>query len=151
MKKISFLFCLFAFLLLNLTSCGSGGSSSSTPAPTLADQIKGKTFKSPNITDNASGADANGEFATFTIAFSADGTQATVKYTGSVNTGGVVDAMSPCTIGADNIQLGTGRPATWTTGTLSGASFANNKLVFTTPVTSPKTGQKVYKFDLSIQ
>ncbi len=150
MKKISFLVSLFAFLLLVVTSCKNSGGT--TTAPTLQDQIKGKTFKSPNITDNASGADANGKFATFTIAFNGDGTQATIKYDGDVDTGGAgINVTCPATINNDVIQLGTGRPSVWTTGTLSTAKFENNKLMFTTPVTSPKTGQKVYKFDLSIQ
>ncbi len=149
MKKISFLLPLFAFLLITTVSC-SGGGGTNDPVLTLADQIKGKTFKLGNITETSNnGADANGKFVNFTIAFDAAGANATIRYDGDVDTGGSgVNATTTYSINGTTIQLGANKPATWTSGTLTGATFTSPKLVFSTILTSPKTGQKTFKFDL---
>ncbi|TAH28766.1 MAG: hypothetical protein EAZ06_08915 [Cytophagales bacterium] len=86
MKKLkASLLVILAVVAVAFTSC-KPKEPATTPAPTLAELIKGKTYRLGNVLDGTT--NVNARFSGFTIAFNAAGTGATLNCNCDPTTGG---------------------------------------------------------------
>jgi|JI8StandDraft_1071087.scaffolds.fasta_scaffold247982_2 hypothetical protein len=135
--------CMVFSLTAGLSSCGK--KTNNTPK-TVKEKLQGNTYILGDVTKG--GVSVKNDFTGFSISFTGDGGQVTIKSGGTSSatfTGG-------CTINTDNITL-TAPPTSWKSTLTSVSSSAadavpGTELHFTAVITNAKIGDETYKFDL---
>lgn len=112
MKKLkASLLVILAVVAIAFTSCKGGGDPVVTP-PTLAELIKGKTYRLGNVLDGTT--NVNARFSGFTIAFNAAGTGATLNCNCDPTTGGsFTNTAVTYSAGTNTITFTGAMPSGW--------------------------------------
>lgn len=139
MKRNSLLLITLVFLGLQLFSA----CKPTNPAPkTLKDLIQGATWRLGTVIKGTTNTD---DFTGFTFAIEANGTS------GTIVTGGTNSQTVPGTynIASNTITLNSGIPTGWASSlTAASANTDGTTFTFKVTITSPKTGEAEYTFNL---
>ncbi|TAG43157.1 MAG: hypothetical protein EAZ31_04825 [Cytophagia bacterium] len=149
MKKIkASLLVILAVVAIAFTSCKGGGEPPVVP-PTLAELIKGKTYRVSIITVPPS-TTPNANFSGFTIAFNAAGTGATLNCNCDPTTGGIfTNTAVTYSAGTNTITFTGTMPSGWPS-TLSNVSAGTtgSTLNFNATIGLTNKPEIVYAFAL---